>query len=463
MTMTFNQFLCALRARYLVVVLVFLGMVAIAGVVSVLMPSKYTASTSLVLDGRTADPILGSVLPSQLMPGYLATQIDIIASDRVAQRVVALTQLDQVPVLRDQWQEATGGNGDIRTWIGTILKQQLEVLPSRDSSVLKLSFSGNDPNFAAAVANAYARAYIETTLELKVEPARQFAQWFNERTKGLREDLELAQRKLSEYEQEHGIIAGDGRFDIENARLADLSSQLVQVQGQRADSRSRHSQVGSAESLPEVMSNPFIADLKTQVARLEAQRTQMQGRFGANHPEVARVDAEIGSLKQRILIETQRVATSLGTTTRISAAREAEVAEALEVQKARVLEMKAHRDQVAVLRRDVENAQRAYDLVTQRLAQTSLESQSQQTNVVVLTPAVAPGAPSSPRLTLNLIAGCVLGLLLGVASALMFEMIDRRVRGKDDLLQLKNVPMLGVVPAAPGKRGGRFFSRSATA
>lgn len=461
--MTFNQFLYALRARYRVVLIVFLGMIAIAAVASVLMSKKYTAATALVIDARSSDPLLGSALPSQLTSGYLATQIDIILSDRVAQRVVSLTQLDQVSALREQWQDATNGTGDFRTWVGNILKQQLEVQPSRDSSVIKLSYSGNDPNFAAAVANAYAQAYIETTLELKVEPARQFALWFNERTKGLREELELAQRKLSEYEQEHGIIAGDGRFDMENARLADLNAQLVQVQGQQADSRSRQSQVRFAESLPEVMSNPLIGDLKAQVARLEAQRTQLLGRLGANHPEVARVDAEISSLQQRIALETQRVASSLGTTTRISAAREAQIAEAVETQKARVLELKANRDQVAVLRRDVENAQRAYDLVTQRLAQTNLESQSQQTNVVVLTPAVPPGFPSSPRLTLNLIAGAVLGMLFGVAAALVFELVDHRVRGRDDLLQLTDIPMLGVIPASSGKRKGRLFRRPAAA
>lgn len=445
--MTFQQFLLILRARFWVIAVTLVSVVAVALIVSLLLPKKYTATTALVVDGKSHDPLIGAMLPSQMMPGYLATQVDIIGSDRVAQRVVALTKMDQIPLIQEQWVEETKGQGDIRVWLAELLKKQLEVRPSRDSSVLTVSYTGTDPQFAAAIANAFAQAYIETNLELKVEPARQYAQWFNDRTKGLRDELESAQRKLSDYEQQHGIIAGDGRFDLENARLAELNSQLVMVQGQRADSRSRQSQAGAAESLPEVMSNPLISGLKADVARLEAQKEQLLGRLGGNHPEVARVDAEISSLRQRVLVETQRVASSLGTTTRISTAREAEIAEAVEEQKKRVLELKAHRDQIAVLQRDVENAQRSYDLVTQRLAQTSLESQTQQTNVAVLTPATAPLLYSSPKLLLNVAIAAFLGTFLGVGLGLILELIDQRVRGEEDLMQLPGVPVLGVMPS----------------
>lgn len=450
--MTLQQLLLILRARWWVILGVFSVVVLAALVVSLVLPKSYTATTSLVVDAKSTDPLLGAMLPPQAAQSYLATQVDIISSDRVAQRVVSLTRMDQVPLIQDQWREATDGQGDIRVWLGELLLKRLVVKPSRDSSVVSISYAGTDPQFSAAIANAFAQAYIETSLELKVEPARQYAQWFNDRTKGLRDDLEAAQRKLSEYEQRNGIIAGDGRFDVENARLAELNSQLVMVQGQRADSRSRQSQSGAAESLPEVMASPLISGLKADVARLEAQQGQLRGRLGSNHPEVAKVDAEIASLKQRVATEVQRVASSLGTSTRISAAREAEIAAAVEEQKARVLELKAHRDQIAVLQRDVENAQRSYDLVTQRLAQTSLESQTQQTNIAVLTPAAPPLTHSSPRVLLNVALAAFLGLLLGIGVSLLLELVDQRVRGEDDLNQLPGVPVLGVISSSSASK-----------
>ncbi|HRD34529.1 MAG TPA: chain length determinant protein EpsF [Rhodocyclaceae bacterium] len=460
--MTLQQFFLILRARFWVIATIAAVVIGTAAAISLWLPKQYTASTSLVIDSKSSDPLLGAMMTAQVVPGYLATQVDIIGSTRVAQRVVALTQLDQVPLLQEQWREATQGQGSMQVWLAEILRKGLEVRPSRESSVVSISYTGSDPVFVATIANAFAQAYIETTLELKVEPARQYAQWFNERTKGLRDELEAAQRRLSSYEQEHGIIATVGRLDVETARLAELSSQLVAVQGQRADSRSRQSQAGAADSMQEVMQNPLISGLKADTARAEAQRQQMLGRLGPNHPEIAKIDAELSSLRARVAVETQRVASSLGTTSRISAARENEIAAAVEEQKVRVLELKSHRDQIAVLQRDVENAQRAYDLVTQRLAQTSLESQTQQTNVAVLTAATAPLRHSSPKTLMNVVLAVFLGSLLGLGAALLLEFVDQRVRGEVDLAQLGGIPVLGVIPAGRSRRRGRS-SRHVTA
>jgi len=448
--MSFGQFLRILRARLWAIVIVTVLCTAAATAISLLLPPKYTAETSVVVDARGGDPLQGVTAQGLLVPGYMATQVDIINSDRVARRVVTLIKLDQAPPVRDQWQEETAGRGDIRVWLANLLQRNLEVRPSRDSTVITIGFTGTDPQFAALVANGFAEAYVETNLELKVEPARQYAKWFDERTGSLRADLESSQSRLSAYQQEHGIVAADERLDVESARLQELSSQLLAVQAQRVDSHSRQAQTGTADTLPEVMQNGLIQSLKADLTRQEGARDQLAARLGRNHPELARVRAEIENLQARIATEVQRVASSIGTTTRVNDQREAEIRASLERQKQRVLELKGHRDQIAVLQRDVENAQRAYDLVTQRLAQTSLESENQQGNVVVLTPAVAPLDQSSPRVVLNIVVAAVLGLLLGIGLGLVLEMTDRRVRSAADLVDGLDLPMLGVIPGRPG-------------
>src|SRR2546430_11466751 len=67
---------------------------------------------------------------------------------------------------------------------------------SSDLSVIQASFTCADPRWAAAIANAYAKAYVDTMLELRVAPTRKAAAWFDEQLKGLRANLEDAQAKL---------------------------------------------------------------------------------------------------------------------------------------------------------------------------------------------------------------------------------------------------------------------------
>ncbi|WP_407277711.1 chain length determinant protein EpsF [Aromatoleum evansii] len=445
--MTFHQFLLILRARWLVVASVLGTVVATTLLVSVLLPHQYTAETVLVIDAKSADPIAGAILPPQMMAGYMATQVDIINSNRVAERVVALLKLDEEPAVREQWQAEADGKGELRVWLAEALQKKLVVKPSRESNVITIAFTGSDPQFAAAVANAFAQAYIEVNLELKVEPARQYARWFDEQSVPLREKVEAAQKRLSDYQLQHGIVPSDGRLDVETTRLAELSTQLVAAEGQRMETRSRQGQAGAADTMPEVLQSGLIQGLKAELARQEATREQLASRVGKNHPDYTRIEAEIRSLRERIGAETQRIASSIGSATRSNLAREADLRAALDAQKKRVLQLRERRDQIAVLQRDVESAQRAYDLVAQRLTQTSLESRTQQTNIAVLAPATSPLQHSSPRTALNLALAVFLGTLLGLGSALLLELVDQRVRGVEDIEQCSAAPLLGIIPS----------------
>lgn len=457
--MNFQQFLLILRARFWVVLFTLCATVATTLAVSLLLPKQYSASTAVVVDVKSPDPVMGMVLPAMVAPGYMATQVDIIQSDKVAQRVVRMLKLEQNPTARAEWQEATEGRGSIDVWLAELLKKKLDVKPSRESNVITIKYTATDARFAEVVANAFAQAYIETNIELRVEPAKQYAAWFDIRTKQLRDSLEAAQAKLSAYQREKGIVAVDERLDVENARLAELSSQLSLAQSQKADTQSRQVQArGDAATLPEVMQNSLIQSLKSDLARQESKLKETSAQLGHNHPQVQRMQAEVDSMRVKLDAETGRVASSVGTANRVTQLKETELKAAVEAQKVRVLEIKKQRDELSVLQREVESAQRAYEVVSQRLTQTNLESQVTQTNVVLLHPATEPLEPSSPKLLLNLALSIFLGSMLGVGAALLMEMRDRRVRSAEDILEALEVPLLGVLDARASKSAGGWLT-----
>ena len=431
--MSLQQFFLILRSRFKVAMVVLLATMTLTLLVSLLLPNRYTSSTSVVVDVRTPDPIGGLVLPTTMMASYMPTQVDIVNSERVARKVVSLLKLDQSPAIKEQWLEATDGKGRLDVWLGELLQKKLTVKPSRESDVINISFVSSDPAFSAAVANAFAQAYIDTNVELKVEPARQYSKWFQVQTGVLRENLERAQARLSDYQQKEGIVVTDERLDSENAKLNELSTQLTIVQGQTTDTLSKQHSGGRAANLPEFMQNPVIQNLRIDIARLEAKAKEASGNLGVNHPQYQRMHAELDTLRQKLDAEGQHVAGGFATASNVGKEKETVLKRLIAGQKEKLLELKHQRDQAAVLLGDVAAAQKAFDAVAQRFTQTSLESQTTQTNISVLTPAIVPIEPSSPLpLFYTLIAGLV-GLVLGVAAAFGMEMSDRRVRTADDL------------------------------
>lgn len=444
--MNLTQFLSILKARWWVAVLLLVLTVGTTLGVSLLLPKQYTATATVVIDVKP-DPIAGQ-FAGMLAPSYMATQVDVIQSDRVARRVVRNLKLADNPQVRADWLEATGGQGDIEAWIAGRFKTNMDVRPSRESNVISVSYRAPDPGFAAALANAFVQAYIDTALELRVDPAKQYSTFFDQRSKEAREALEKAQARVSAFQKEKGIIATDERLDIENSRLSELSSQLVMMQAVASESGSRQAQARgeSADRMQEVLNNPVIGSLKADLSRSEARLQELNARLGDNHPQVVEAKANINTLRSRLDAETRRVTGGVGVTASINRQREAEVRASLEAQRTKVLRMKAVRDEGAVLQREMENAQRAYEMVLARLNQSSLESQATQGNIFVLGQATPPADPSSPRVVINTLLSSVVGLLLAIGAVLGLEMLDRRVRAFEDLTTAVGLPVLGVMP-----------------
>ncbi len=449
--MSFGQFLAILKARWRGTLLVFALTVVTSIAVTLLLPKQYTATASVVVDFKP-DPLTTMIYGGAPPPGLMGTQVEVLQSERVARRVIRNLKLADSPQVREQWLEATAGKGSIETWLLDAFQKRLDVKPAREAGVISVSYKAPDANFAAGVANAFVQAYLETSLALRVDPAKQYSAFFDSRAKEAREALEKAQTRLSAFQKAKGIIATDERFDIENARLSELSSQAVVLQAVTSEAGSRQAQArgASADKMQEVLNNPLIGALTADMSRAEARLQELNARLGNDHPQVLEARANVASLRSRIEAETRRITGGVGVSDSIARQRSADVRAALEAQRAQVLRMKAVRDEGSVLVRDVESAQRAFDSVVARLNQSTLESQTTQSNVSLLTTAEPPLEPSSPRLALNTAVAVLLGGLLAVGGVLLLELMNRRVRSSQDVTETLGLPMLGTL--APTQR-----------
>ncbi|MDQ2928297.1 MAG: Wzz/FepE/Etk N-terminal domain-containing protein, partial [Pseudomonadota bacterium] len=227
-----RQYLRIVWARKWLVLLLFVLVGATGVAVTFYLPRQYTAETSLIVEMRI-DPALGALAPALAAPSYMATQIEILKSERVASRAVKLLGVERSAAAVAQWREATKAKIPLERYFADVLEKGLNVEPARGSNVLNLSFSAPDAVFAQAAANAFAQAYMDVSVELRVAPARQSASFLDEQSKALRATLEQAQAKLSKYQQSKGIVVSDERLDQENARYNALITQLAIAQAER--------------------------------------------------------------------------------------------------------------------------------------------------------------------------------------------------------------------------------------
>ena len=187
----------------------------------------------------------------------MATQVDIIQSDRVALRVVRNLKLADNPQVRAEWLEATGGKGSIEAWLVDALqkphgRQALareqrhhRVTTRRPTRALPRRWPTPScrPIWTPPWSCGSTRRS-STPASSTSAPRKRAKRW-------------RRRRPLSAFQKEKGIIATDERLDVENARLNELSSQLVQLQALSAESGSRQAQAqgASGDRMQEVLNN----------------------------------------------------------------------------------------------------------------------------------------------------------------------------------------------------------------
>jgi chain length determinant protein EpsF len=433
------------------------GILAIGALAAhMFLPPRYAATASILIDSRGLNHVLGGAATSVAQSTLIATQANIVTSERVAQQVVSDLALAGDPALQANWQAETNSTGDVSVWMAAQILRSLSVgRAAPDSTVLNITFADRSPTRAAALANAFAQAYLAVSLDLSVSPSRLTARFFDERVKGTRDALQAAQTSLSVYQRENGIVSGDEKLDIETAQLNELATALTSSRTRRIDSRSRTQQAaGNAHTSPDVMQNPVVQTLTTEVAKLEAKLKELSNSLGVNHPQYRAAREELVELQTKLAEQSRRVASSLGVGEQVSSQGEADILGALNAQRTRVLQLKNRRDQLTVLERDVDSAQKAYDQALQRFSQTTQESQSGLIDATLLTGASVPfkSTRRSPFLTVPFAA--IAGLLLGIVVALTLEHRSPHIRSARDLSESFDLPILGSVGYASAARAG---------
>jgi chain length determinant protein EpsF len=450
--MSFLQYLSVLRARRSMILSILAAIVGLALAVSLVLPKTYSATASVMVDVKSTDPVgnvaLGTALQPETLQAYLTTQAEIIASERTASKVIKQLDLEKNETLRERWSTRSADRLSFESWLVEHLRRKLEVRPMRDRNLIEITYSDPDRKMAAIVANTFARAYLETDLEMKVDPARSSAAFFDERTKAVRGKLEQAQTRLSEFQRKRGILVSDEKLDTESTRLAELSSQLTAIQATAGEADSKRRQ---GDSHADVLQNGLVQNLRAELAKAEAKLREVSSQYGPNHPLYQRADAEARTLREAVAAETSRAAGTMGSNARVARDREAQIRAAYEAQRKRVVEMKVARDEAYLLIRDVENANKEYDALLTRLGQTNLESLVKQSNVTILNRAMEPFYPSSPKLVLNVVLAVFLGLVAGMGAAFGLEAVDRRIRDANDLGETLRLPVLAVLEPASAR------------
>lgn len=446
--LTTQQILAMLSAQRNTILKTLGIVVALTIVLTLLLPKTYTASSDIFLDFKTSDPITGRLFSSMQDESYLQTQLDMLKSQAVAEKVIERLDLTRT----EKYLKSVSHQGQAKTHANLIkqINDNTRITTRQSSRVIEVLYSSGSPESARDFANAIVSAYIDLIQEISSTAARSRREQYNAQLEHLSKEADDIQQKLTRYQQETGILDLNERDDVQTRKLNDLTTALSNLQGQQLEAQSRKNATNQLlargvrpDELPEIAQLPNINDMKSKLSDVNKRLADIQVVLGAQHPKILALVAERNELQARIAREARGALDSQQLDASRLALQEKSLSKTVEEQSAELLKQKQHRDTILSYRRQLESVERIYNAALQKYDELLMASNINTPNLTVLREAEAPTSHAKPLLLNNILASLIMGTFLGLCLGLLLEFRHRKIRSEDDMLRNIDLPLIG--------------------
>jgi capsular exopolysaccharide synthesis family protein len=398
---------------------------------------------------------------------YLETQAQVLQSDGVAIDVIRKLRLDQNPNLvgdaKPRENSATAAPD--ATASGIQLTQQekaalesfqglLKVRRDTSSRLVLASFSSQDPQLAALVANTTAQIFIEDTFQNRHNAIMKSSEWLSRQLDDIRTKMESSSKALADFQGSIGVADVDGDKSTYTEHMGELSRQFTQAESERIQLEALLKNIqGNPDSLPEVRNNPVVQQLSQKLAEERAELSQSLVVYGSNHPVAKKLQNHVDELQSQLDSQKHGIVNSIRASYAAAEARERLMAAEMKGTTKELGQMSRY----TALKKEVQTDVDLYNSLYAKIKEAGIAAASKSANIRLVDPAMVPDTPKSPRRFLNLAVGLLAAIFGGVVLAFVREELDNKLRSPEDIRRWignSNVSIIPVIGEAEREESG---------
>ncbi|MCC2113602.1 MAG: GumC family protein [Hyphomicrobiales bacterium] len=410
-------------------------LVIATGYLAVTKPT-YTAEAVILVDPRetnaTSSPnVLGGIGSDS---AAIASQVSIITSIGSlravfdAENIVNDPEFTRPGLVSGLIQIVRGRKPAVPDEIFETFRKRVSVEREGLTYVLNVRFSSEDPNKAARIVNAIVERYISGQIAEKSGVSTEISGRLNDRIATLRQDVSTAEQAVEEFRAKHDIFdVGSGRTLLDT-RIEQVNTQLIEAQEAAREAESRFQQataIGTSPSglsrLTEFLASGSAERLRDNYNDRLAELAQAKVEYGARHPSLIRLEAEIAHLKQLMRNEAERIIAELRATKELTTANVTRIESDLKTLRDQATQSNQLAVQLRQLERNADASRQVLEQFLARSEETSQLGQLQRSDARVVSGATPPVKPTWPRPSLLLGIAGAFGFLFGCGLALFLE------------------------------------------
>ncbi|MBV1695410.1 MAG: polysaccharide biosynthesis tyrosine autokinase [Hyphomicrobiales bacterium] len=481
-----TEILSVIRRRVWLVFAVTLPVMIISVTIVMLLPSKYEASATVQIDPRKRTIVNIESVASDLKTEtpIVESEVEVLRSKGVLLRVIEQLKLREDP----EFSEASGVGALLRRITGPIRGGSLERDPQastlgtidqlaravsgepdqdavasallsaikasrvRNSLIIEIKVTTGSPMKSARIANAIVDAYIQEQIDSKTRATSAATELLEQKLDGLRQQVVSAEQKVAQFKTLNNFFDSEGQV-LSEKQLARLMEQTVIARNASAEARAKHEHVdkliragADRSGISEVLASHTVKMLKEQEAKVSQLAADLATRYGAMHPQMLKVNAELADLRSKINREVAQIAANVKTEAEVAVERERQLAEALDKLKDQQVVMRDATVRLRELEREASTSRQVFENFLARYKQTTETQGLELADSRIVERADAPIAPSAPKRMILLIAAMGASLAFGLGAAMAIEYAAPGVRHGEEAEQVFETRHLASLP-----------------
>lgn len=433
------------------------------------MPRQYKATAKVMVS--TSDASM-SVLSDMGLQELVSGMSD--ASDEMQNHIAMLTTR---PIL-----EEVVWNLQLRLDSGRLLPPEKLLVPGlmaafeappslsvkqhQSTDIILLEAQSDNAELSGLLANTLANVYIAETKSQSRAETREARAFVESRLTVVQGEFEQALSQIADAQEREQVVDLEAEVKSAVSRLSELMMAGEENTARIQEVQAQIRQVKTLQGLERVdfvgpstvNENPDIRAYRESLAQMRHQRQVLLKDKTEMHPDVKAVDSQIVAMEQdlaRALAEQHDLdPTLLALQTELAGLiqKGTELNSAIDRTTERFATYPEKMQTLTQLQLAATAAEEVYKSLQDQSYQIAIAEAMTVSPLQLLEPAIRPERHISPKMTSNLIVGLFLGLLMGLALVAVFEYVDDSVKSAEDLREVWDVPVLGMIPKVKAEK-----------
>jgi capsular exopolysaccharide synthesis family protein len=434
-----------------------------AGIHYAITPKAYLATTTIQIERRNLTPIGNGQNPwleNYWNMEFYPTQYELLQSRGLAERVVKSLDLMEDPAFnpgaaRDREHGASAeGDDAVLGALADQIRGGLSVEPVRSTQLVQVSFRASSPEFAAKAANAFAEAYIDMGVEDRFATAGKASTFLSSQIETLKQEIQDKETQLQAFSRRSDIVSMDPAANVTMKRLEGLNGQYIDAKKLRIEREAEYHESlnGPRGSMSDSLSSGVVSDQRAQLLKLERDYETRLKTYKPDFPDMVALKAEIEKSRQHLTQVTgeqvDKARSNALASYQTALRQEQELETELNSLKRQAMDQNSAAVEYTNLKVEVKTRRDLLDELLRKQSETEVAVRLQdtrQSNIRIIDKALVPGGPYQPSLRKDVSYGLLLGLLFGVACAVLVEFLDRTVKNPEEIERKLGLPTLAVI------------------